>query len=151
MSKKYLLMICSLLWVFFSSQPAAAMKNYTVGVPTPISPSGTILDTTPSYSFSKVVGASQYQYQLFKGGKSIYIVTVAAIDCGATSNCVNTPVTVLDSGLYTWKVRAMVASSWKAYSTAKAFTFPSIPTPIAPTGSSQNTTPTYNFSRILGA
>ena len=47
----------------------SAFKTFTVKVPvpTPQSPTGTITDTTPTYKWTKVTGATQYRYQLVTG------------------------------------------------------------------------------------
>ncbi|MEI7847973.1 MAG: hypothetical protein WCK35_19390, partial [Chloroflexota bacterium] len=119
-------------------------------VPTPIAPAGVIADTTPTYTWSKIVGATQYQFQLFKGAALIYTKLEATSACGSTT-CSNTPTTVLGAGPYSWKVQAKVGTIWKAYSAGKAFTFATVPTPITPTGSIADTTPTFTWSKIVGA
>ncbi len=105
----------------------AGNGNYTSGevytllnIPTPVSPTGTITDTTPKYIWSKIPAATNYQYQLLKGTTIIYSKTVAAGACGA-STCSNNPTTILSTGSYKWKVRAMIGGVWKSYSLLKAF------------------------------
>jgi inhibitor of cysteine peptidase len=131
-------------WVSSTNNPPAP-------IPTLLAPAGTITDTTPTYKWSKVTGATQYQYQLFQGATLIYTKTVASGACGATTNCVNTPANVLPYAAYTWKARAFVGGVWKAFSAAKAFTITNIPTPLTPVGAVTDTTPTYTFSKIAGA
>ncbi len=64
-------------------------------VPTPQSPSGTITDKTPTYTWTTVTGATKYRYQLNQGTTVVYTKTVAATVCGA-STCSNTPTTALE-------------------------------------------------------
>jgi subtilisin family serine protease len=122
-----------------------------VVMPTALTPVGAISDTTPTYNWTKIAGATQYQLQLNKGVALVYTQTILAGVC--TTSCLRTPATVLPYAAYTWKVRAMVGGVWQAFSTAKAFTIipPTIPTPITPSGAGIDTTPTYTWTRIIGA
>jgi hypothetical protein len=92
-------------------------------VPTPILPSGTITDTTPTYKWSKVSSATSYRYQLRKGASTVatYTKTVSSSACGSTE-CTNTPTTTLDYSAYKWRVQAKIGGVWKAYSAFKTFT-----------------------------
>ena len=85
MTKKFMQFIGSIVLIFICFQSVSARQNEAVTVPAPVSPSGTITDTTPDFSWKRVAGASQYQFQLFKSGKSVYIVTLLAGDCGAAT------------------------------------------------------------------
>ena len=99
----------------------SAFKSFTVSpIPTPQLPSGTITDDTPTYKWTKVAGATQYQFQLMQGTTAIYAKTVAAGACGAA--CTNTPTNVLADGAYKWRVRAMIGGAWKGWSAFKNFT-----------------------------
>ncbi len=92
-------------------------------VPTPMAPKGTITTTTPVFTWSKVPNATQYQFQVLKSGVVKYAVTVAATSCGANvANCSNKPSTILTTGSYSWRVRAMIGGTWRAWSAGKAFT-----------------------------
>jgi subtilase family serine protease len=97
----------------------AFKSNATTG-PTPIAPSGTISDTTPTFTWTKVSGATQYQFAVYSGTTLKYSKIVASSACG--TNCSNTPTTVLSAGSYKWEVRAYVSSAWKPYSAFKNFT-----------------------------
>ena len=90
-------------------------------ISSPLSPTGTISDITPTYKWIKVPGATTYQYQLWMGPTLVYTKTVPSSVCGATT-CSNTPTTVLTNGIYKWKVRAMTGGVWKSYSVFKSFT-----------------------------
>ncbi len=120
-------------------------------VPVPITPSGTISDPTPTYSWGKIYGATQYEYQLYKGTTWVYTKTVLLSACGATVNCVSTPTTVLAAGSYQWKVRAYIGGAWKSFSAFKLFSEYLIPVPVAPSGKITDTTPTYSWKKVPGA
>lgn len=120
------------------------------GVPTPKTPSGAIADTTPTYTWTKVAGATQYRYQLMKGTTLVYTKLAGAAACGTTT-CSSTPTNVLTTGSYKWHVQAMVSGVWKPYSAFKAFSITFTPTPVAPSGAITDTTPTFKWTRILGA
>ena len=135
-------------WKAFSSN-----LTFTVNIPvtpTQIAPSGTITDTTPTYTWSKISGATKYQYQLYKGSTLVYATTVTSSVCG-TTNCTSTPTTVLTTGDYYWRVGAYVGGAWKAFSSNLNFKVSLTPTQISPSGTITDTTPTYVWSKISGA
>jgi len=126
--------------------------NSKTTVPTPVSPKGTITDTTPSFSWSKIDSATQYQYSLYKGSTLVYTNLVDASACGSATNCVNTPATVLGAGTYSWKAQAMVAGSWNTFSASLSFILPSSTlATVAPSGTITDTTPSYSWTRLMGA
>ena len=107
----------------------SALKTFTVHAPpTPQDPSGAITDTTPTFKWSKVAGATQYRFKLTEGATTVYIKTVASSACG-TSTCTSTPEAVLGFSSYKWKVKAMAGGAWGPYSSGKTFTIsdPSLP------------------------
>ena len=91
-------------------------------IPIPQSPSGTIYDRTPSYTWSVVSGATEYRFRAYKVGSitELYIFPIAAGTCSLTS-CTNTPATTLDLASYKWQVQAKVNGAWKAYSTPMTY------------------------------
>ncbi|MGV8026766.1 MAG: C1 family peptidase [Anaerolineaceae bacterium] len=130
-------------WKTFSTY-----KTFIVSfTPTPTSPGGTISDTTPTYTWSKIGTATKYQYQLYKGSTLIYAKTVKSSVCGTTT-CTSTPSNVLNSGDYQWRVGAYVNGAWQSFSSYKAFTMNLTPTPASPSGTISDTTPTYTWSKI---
>lgn len=135
------------------SPTVTAQPNQGIAAaPVPTAPTGTISDTTPSFKWKRVSGATQYNFVLYKGSKTIYSKTVANSTCGSnTTYCVNTPTTVLADGTYTWKVRAYISGGWQSFSTLLTFKLISIPSPSAPTGTISDTTPTFTWSRIVNA
>ncbi len=131
---------------------ASAFMNFTLSfpIPTTISPSGTISDTTPTFVWSKINTATRYQYQLYKGTSLVYAITVSSSVCGASS-CVSTPTTVLSAGDYQWRVCAYIDGIWRSASAFKNFTLSLIPVPVSPSGTITDTTPTYTWSKLNGA
>jgi hypothetical protein len=89
--------------------------------PVLVSPSGTITDRTPTYTWKKVTGATQYRYQVYRGTTLVYTKTVASSVCG-TTNCTNTPTTLLNYAAHKWHAQALVGGVWKTYSAYKNFT-----------------------------
>ncbi|MEK6751024.1 MAG: hypothetical protein AABZ00_02060, partial [Chloroflexota bacterium] len=106
----------------------SAYTAFTIS-PATIAPKGTIADTTPTYKWAKIAGATQYRYQLVKSGVTVYTKTVPASVCGATT-CANTPINVLGAFTYSWRVQAMVGGVWGVNSAYTSFT---IPAPVAVT------------------
>lgn len=108
--------------------------NFTTGesyvlhkVPTAQTPSNVIIDTTPTFKWTKITGATKYQIQLWKGATLVYAKNVTSAACtGAT--CHSTPTTTLSFGTYKWRVRAMAEGVWMNYSPYKSFKlFPAKP------------------------
>jgi len=121
-------------------------------VPTPITPNGTIYDRTPKYTWTKEIGATNYQFQLRKGTTIVYTTTVNSSICG-TSTCSRAPSTILDYDDYKWRVRAKESGIWGAWSSYKTFTVKPVPvpTPIAPSGNITDTMPKYTWTKEVGA
>ncbi len=116
-----------------------------------ITPSGTISDITPTYTWGKIYGATQYEYQLYKGTTWVYTNSVLLSACGTKVNCVSTPTKVLTTGSYKWKVRAFMGGVWKPFSADKLFTVSLVPIPVAPSGKITDTTPTYSWKNVNNA
>ncbi|MBI3151029.1 MAG: hypothetical protein HYZ21_02760 [Chloroflexi bacterium] len=96
-------------------------------VPTTIYPVNIITDTTPTYKWTKIFGATKYQYELWKGATLVYTKNIPASGC-STSPCSSTPTTTLSNGNYKWRVRAMIDGVWKNFSPYKTFKlFPARP------------------------
>jgi hypothetical protein len=89
--------------------------------PTPKAPSGTISDRTPSYTWTKVSGATNYYYQLIQGAKTVYSRYVTPSACGVTY-CTDTPAITLGLVTYGWHVKAKIGNVWQSYSPWKYFT-----------------------------
>lgn len=104
------------LWKEFSTM------NFVLSMwPIPQSPKGYILDTTPTYVWSRVTEATKYEYTLYKNGTVIYTKVVSSAVC-VNATCSNTPSTVLGYISYRWRVRAMIGGVWKEYGDFTEFT-----------------------------
>jgi aqualysin 1 len=133
-----------------TGSPNRLLYSLISSIPTPTSPAGTISDRTPTYKWSSVTGATQYQYQLLQGTTIVYTKTVLASACTATT-CSNTPTNTLGYLPYKWHVRALKGGVWKAWSAYKSFTVAAVPTPQAPSGTITDDTPTYKWTKTEGA
>lgn len=101
-----------------AAAPAQAAPH--AAPPVPIQPAGETADTTPTFQWTKVAGASAYQLDVWKSGASLYVVGAPSSACGATL-CSKTPATVLDFVPHLFRVRAKVAGVWEAWSPFKSF------------------------------
>ncbi len=92
--------------------------------PTLISPSGTINDSTPTYTWNSVSasGLNRYQVQVTDSGEAtVYDDGYDPNDCTG-STCSLTPPGGLANGQYTWHVRARTGSGWGPWSNELVFT-----------------------------
>ena len=105
------------------STASAQEVKTAVTVPTPVAPSGTIWDKTPTYKWTRIIDSSKYQYRVFSSGATLPLWTKTAVNsaCG-TTYCLVTPAASLVAGKYTWQVRAYIGAAWKAWSVRKSFT-----------------------------
>lgn len=133
------------------SQSEYPESKTAVLIPNPVSPTGMIGDYTPTFKWTKVIGATQYRFQVFKGTNTaaLYTKTITTPKCGTTF-CANTPTNKLMSASYKWKVQAYINGSWKPYSTLKSFSIV-IPEPVAPVGTIYDNTPTFKWKKIINA
>jgi len=123
-----------------------------VHIAIPQTPSGSITDRTPKYTWTKVFGATNYQIQLKQGVTIIYNKYASSSTCGS-SKCSKTPTTTLGYNTYKWRVRAKESGVWKAWSAYKSFTVTPIPvpTPKTPSDDITDTTPKYTWTKEVGA
>jgi len=136
------------VWGAWSS---SSYKTFTVKpVPTPQTPSDDITDSTPKYTWSKVTGATNYQFQLWKGTTFIYRYFLSSDACGSTT-CSRTPTTNLGYYDYQWRVRAKLDGVWEPWSAYKTFTVSSVPIPKKPSRDIMDRTPKYVWTKVSGA
>ncbi len=91
-------------------------------IPATLTPKGMISNTKPIFAWSKVTGATRYQFQVMQGSQVIYSLRFLSSKCERTTNCKSRPNRELDYSTYTWKVRAMVNGSWMPFSAVNTFT-----------------------------
>jgi len=135
-----------------SASYAGAAYVFIDPTPTPLNPIGDIIDRSPTYTWSRVSGAANYQFQLRKGSTVIYTKTVGAAVC-STSTCSSTPRSILSfNTIYKWRVRSQVGGVWGSWSTYKTFMIPQlIPVPKTPSGDITDKTPRYVWKVVPGA
>lgn len=111
------------LAIFFTASallPAPALAAPAAAPPVPVAPSGSTTDTTPTFQWTRVAGATAYQLEVIKNGVTVYVVGVPSSACTATL-CSKTPATVLDFIPHVFRVRAKVAGVWGAWSALRVF------------------------------
>jgi len=138
--------------------------SFTTPIPNPpaaatlISPSGTINDTTPTYTWNAVSEATWYQLYVNDsiGNKIQQWYTSAAVGCGSgTGTCSVTP-TIEVLGACQWWVRTYNGAGSGPWSAPLSFTTP-IPNPpaaatlISPSGTTSTLKPTYTWSAVSTA
>lgn len=91
-------------------------------IPNPISPSGIIVDRTPTYKWKSAPGATQYSYEIWRNEKLLYTKVVGTSVC-AKGICAHTPAfPLVYKADYIWKVRALANGVWESYSRTLYFT-----------------------------
>lgn len=120
--------------------------------PTPLSPGGSINDSTPTFMWTKITPATAYYMQLIKDGTTfVYSKTISVAAC-ETTTCSATFAEVLPAGNYQWRIRSYVGNVWQSYSPYKTFIFDNtVPNTISPSGVTADLTPTYSWSKVPGA
>jgi hypothetical protein len=137
-------------WNYFTVMTTAP------AVPTLVSPTGVITDTTPSYKWNATTGATAYRIGVYRVSTGTYpILTDVAASACSGGVCTYTPATVLPAGEYKFKVLAKNAIGSSAYSAWMTFTVvttaPGVPTLVSPSGTISDTTPSYRWNAVSGA
>jgi len=101
-------------------RPNLKMAAAKFAEPKPITPSGVITDRTPTYVWTKVTGATNYQFQLRRGTTVIYNKYANSGVCGSTI-CSKTPTNILGYNDYKWRARAKVGGIWQPWSAYISF------------------------------
>jgi subtilisin family serine protease len=133
-----------------SGSPNRLLFSLISGIPSPISPAGTISDNTPTYKWTVSSGATKYQIEVYKGATLVANPVVGISACNA-STCSKALPNALAFAAHKWRVRAFKDGVWKAFSAFKTFTVSATPTPQLPAGLITDDTPTYKWTRIVGA
>ena len=130
------------------SDPSDSL-NFSAVILTPISPSGTTLDTRPIYTWEQVPGAAYYRYEVYKGTSLLFYRKVSAAVCGSES-CQHDAATTLAAGAYSWRVRAQIGGVWTIYSDQLPFTVVAL-TPSSPKGVITTDMPVFTWNNLSGA
>jgi hypothetical protein len=136
----------------------SASASFTVqGPPAPTlaSPSGSITNATPTYTWS-AVGGGVTRYVLAvtpgDGGTAAFSISYTPAQACSGQNCSVTPANVLLAGSYTWAVRPWNTTGPGDWSAARSILVsgPPPPGPLSPTGTGTNATPTYVWTAVEG-
>jgi hypothetical protein len=127
--------------------------------PTLIAPLGAILTPTPSYSWNSVADATEYYLWVTDhGGIRIQdVVPAVAAGCASGGVCTVTPSTAVQAGLSRWWVRAQNSGGTSEWSAEGSFNVGGGSPPVgtatllAPLGSADSATPTYEWTAVSGA
>jgi M6 family metalloprotease-like protein len=144
--------------------PWSAPLSFTTPIPTPpvaatlVSPSGSITDTTPTYTWNAVSNSTWYCLYVndATGNKIQQWYAAGTLGCASgTGTCSITPTTEV-IGSCQWWVRTYNTTGYGPWSAPLSFTTP-IPTPpvaatlVSPSGSITDTTPTYTWKAVSNA
>ena len=127
--------------------PASAQAR--VAAPSGLAPAGPTSSSTPTFTWNRVAGATQYDLVISAGGNAIVQTTTANNRWVPTSN--------LPDGAISWQVRADTPSSgnsaWASADTTVASA--AAPTPVSPVGGTVLTQPDnpplFTWSPVAGA
>lgn len=140
--------------------PWSGPLSFTVGTPlsapTPSSPTGSGVSTTPTYQWNAVSSATSYRLWVNRGSTNVIdsVLTSAQAACDADTLCEITPSTTLSAGNHRWWVRALNATNYSEWSTPTSFTAgsaPAQPTLVSPSGPGISTTPDFTWNSVSGA
>jgi hypothetical protein len=119
-----------------------------------VSPTGSTSDTTPTYTWDEVSGATWYY--LWVNGPSGNVIKQwydASVIC-SEGTCSVTPTTALVSGAsYSWWIQTWNSAGYGLWSDSMSFT-PFLlgkATLVSPTGNIGTSTPTYTWDEVSGA
>ena len=141
-------------WEIGDYGPWTSPRSFCVldlGTPSPYAPTGGLTDSTPTFSWSAVPGASYYRLAVKDmGGQWVYLPEPLP---GTTSYTHATP---LPAGqCYTWEVRAeRVIGDYGPWSSIRQFCINTplgTPSSYGPSGQTTDTTPTFSWSAVSGA
>jgi hypothetical protein len=130
------------------SLPGAASLN---------SPAGSVIDTTPTYSWNAVSGATWYFLWVNNpSGTAVIKQWFSASTACSGGTCSATPAKVLGNGTHRWFVQTWNSAGYGPWSSGLNFTVSPPPKPgattlIAPNSSTTDTTPTYSWNAVSGA
>ncbi len=103
---------------------SASIVNLSRTSSTPIAPSGSIDEASPTYQWGEVVDATKYQLDLYQAGTTsiIYSKEITEPTC-TEAVCSATFVDELEAGFYEWKIRGFVDGSYDPWSPIAKFSY----------------------------
>ncbi len=126
--------------------------------PTPLSPSGSVVAGTHSYSWQSVESADSYKVLVWNNGVFLERRDYSLQEVGCASGqatCTVSPPSGLAPGEARWWVMARNQAGDSPLSrtdlSVGGLDPPGTPTPIAPTGSTADNTPSYSWQSVAGA
>jgi alpha-tubulin suppressor-like RCC1 family protein len=139
--------------------PWSAGVSFVIGAlpvaPTLVSPAGSGIPATPTYTWNAAADTSEYQLWVNDTSGSPVVQSwfqSAAVCAGAS--CSVTPTTVLAAGNHNWWVRGRNDSGegpWSSGTTFIVGELPTAPILVSPAGSGVTTSPTYTWNALEGA
>src|SRR6185503_3518557 len=119
-----------------------------------IAPAGTIATAAPSFSWTPVGNATQYQLWVNDTSELAKInltYTASAVGCAAgTGTCAVSPGVTLAPGAATWFIRALNGAGAGSWGAGLAFTVPAAPDTTAPTVAVTSPTGTGTYTATSG-
>ena len=143
------------LWSPASSFTVSTPTAPPSGSPTAISPTGTISALSPTFTWTSVIGATDYRLYVKRGGTVVVdqVVAAATAGCAGGGNCSIASPAPLVNGAHSWKVLPNPAGSG-SWSAERAFTVdnPTLPPGgaaalVSPVGVIGTTAPDFIWSR----
>jgi hypothetical protein len=131
------------------------------GAATLVSPSGGISNTTPTYTWNKVIESTNYVFWLGRVNSDNSLTPIleqafeSSVVCGSTT-CSITPGVMLSAGNYRWWIRTSNAYGYGLWSSPLNFSLstiapPGVATLVSPTGGIIDMTPTYTWNNVNAA
>jgi hypothetical protein len=99
-----------------------AYFTVATNVPSPKSPITTIYDNEPTFSWTEIIGATEYQIAVYSSSNKRVLNLVTDDFTCTDSVCRVAATDSLSNGVYKWRVRAYYKDEWRGYSDYKKFT-----------------------------
>ena len=141
--------------------PWSAAMNFTVNTAPPaaatlLEPSGTTSDTTPTYTWNPVAGATWYYFWLRSpSANPAFKQWYRAGDVINNGVCSITPNFQLGQDAHRWWIQTWNSNGYGPWSAAMNFTVntapPAAATLLGPSGTISDATPTYTWNAVEGA
>ncbi|HJR80937.1 MAG TPA: glycoside hydrolase domain-containing protein [Anaerolineales bacterium] len=124
-----------------------------------VSPSGTITDTTPGYTWNRVDAATWYYLWVSRINSDGSLITMhskwyeSSTVCGSSTCSVTLAGINLAGGNYRWWIQTWNSAGYGPWSSARNFSLPTIDPPVvatlvSPNGSITDTTPEYTWDKV---